>query len=361
MSARPWKRVRKSRAAPSSRRLEEPRDDTTDARQSRASSDRAGFTLIEVLAVVLVTAVLLGATINFYLNLTRQAAYASENVREVRRASALLDRIAVDLEHTVLVKKPAETDALTSPWLFLAESRFSQSGPEPGSDQIKFIRREIPRASAGPASDVAMVAYTLERSDENSNYVLRRWSRPDLPEGLEHDFPRSDDPASFVVADDLTHFALRFLDEGGQWHDRWDSTQVVDSADLPLAVEIEVALAPTNPDAAEAQEPEPVPYTRMVELPLRPLDLEAMLKKPEEETQVAGQESGAGGAGTAGTQGKTLGECIDLGKLGINGIPGLSQSDIATLAAAVQNSPAAAFAPYAAALEGHPAVNPDCF
>ena len=84
MSAR---RTRKSRAA--SRR--------------RAKTSAAGFTLIEVLAVVLVTSLLLGATINFYINLTREAAHASENVREVRRASALLDRIAVDLEHTVLV------------------------------------------------------------------------------------------------------------------------------------------------------------------------------------------------------------------------------------------------------------------
>jgi len=328
-------------------------------RPTRALS---GFTLIEVLAVLLVTALLLGTMINFYLNLTRQAAHASENVREVRRASALLDRIAVDLEHTMLVKKPADQDALSSPWLFLAESRFSQTGPEPGSDQIKFIRREIPRASDGPASDVAMVAYTLERSEDGPNFVLRRWSRSDLPEGLEHDFPRSDDPASFVVADDLTHFALRFLDEGGQWHDRWDSTQVVDSADLPLAVEIEVALAPPDSRADEAQELEPIPYTRMVELPLRPLDLEAMLKKVEE-TQTAGQQPGAEGSGsaTAANRGRTLGECIDVGKLGINGIPGLSPSDIATLAAAVQNSPAAAFAPYAAALEGHPAVNPDCF
>jgi len=326
----------------------------------RPTHARTGFTLIEVLAVVLITSLLLAATITFYLNLTRQAAHASENVREVRRASALLDRIAVDLEHAMLVKKPAEQDALTSPWLFLAQSRFSSTGAQPGSDQIKFIRREIPRASEGPASDLAMVAYTLERSEDGPNFVLRRWSRPDLPESLEHDFPRSDDPASFVIADDLSHFALRFLDEGGEWHDRWDSTQVADSASLPLAVEIEVALAPPESPDREAEEVELRPYTRMVELPLRPLDLEEMLK-PKEEEQVAANESGAEGAAGAGAgQGKTLGECIDLGKLGFE-VPGLSQSDVATLEAAVRNSPAAAFAPYAAALQGNPAVNPDCF
>jgi type II secretion system protein J len=329
----------------------------------RGARARAGFTLIEVLAVVLVTALLLGATINFYINLSRQATRASENMREVRRASALLDRIAVDLEHTMLVKKPAETDALSSPWLFLAQSRFSQTGERPGSDQIKFIRREIPRSSDGPASDLAMVAYTLERSEDGDSFVLRRWSTPELPESLDNEFPRSDDPASFVVADDLSHFTLRFLDEGGQWHERWDSTQVANSAELPMAVAIEVALAPPESLGAEGDEIEPIPYTRMIELPLRPIDLEEMLKPEKEGEQVAATDPNAeeaGGAG-AGTQGRSLGECIDIGKLPMSGLPGLSESDVATLAAAVRNSPAAAFAPYAAALEGHPAVNPDCF
>jgi type II secretion system protein J len=340
----------------------------TSGRKFRAASRRraktrrvAGFTLIEVLAVVLVTALLLGATINFYINLTRQATHASENVREVRRATALLDRIAVDLEHTMLVKKPAEQDALTSPWLFLAQSRFSSTGAQPGSDQIKFIRRDLPRASDGAASDLLMVAYTLERSEEGHAFVLRRWSTPELPESLEHDFPRSDAPGTLVVADDLSHFSLRFLDEGGQWHDRWDSTQVADSADLPLAVEIEVALAPPPSADPDAEEVQPMAYTRLVELPLRPLDLEAMLKPKEDKTQqVAANQAGAASNGGTATQGCTLGEAIDLSKIPVGGIPGLSESDLATLAAAVRNSPAAALAPYAAALAGSGIVKEGC-
>ena len=325
---------------------------------SAARPRRGGFTLIEVLAVVLITAILLGTTINFYLDLSRQAAHASENVREVRRASALLDRIAVDLEHTMLVKKPAEADAISSPWLFLAQSRFSSSGEQPGSDQIKFIRREIPRARAGPASDLAMVAYTLERSEESDNFVLRRWSTPELPESLDPEFPRSDDPASFVIADDLSYFTLRFLDEGGEWHDRWDSTQVAESGSLPLAVEIELALAPPDAQDPGAEELEPVSYARLVELPLRPIDLEAMLKPKEESEEVAAADETGAEDGAAG-QGRTLGECIDAGKLG-GSIPGLSESDIATLHAVLKNSPAAAIAPYCAALAGHPAVNSGC-
>src|SRR5262245_38097256 len=172
---------------------------------------RSGFTLFEVLGVVLVTALLLGAAISFFLNLTRQAARASESTREVRRAAALMDRIAADLEHTLLLKKPEDSDPLSRPWLFIAESRYSQTGAERGADQLKFIRRDLPRGSDGPASDLAMVAYTLERSDDGARFELRRWSTSELPETLDREFPSRDDPASLLVADDLVFFALRFL------------------------------------------------------------------------------------------------------------------------------------------------------
>lgn len=327
---------------------------------SRQIPTRAGFTLIEVLAVVLVTGILLGATINFYVDLSRQAARASENMRAVRRASALLDRVAVDLEHALLVKPAEGSDTITSPWLFLAQSRFSATGEQAGSDQLKFIRRELPRASEGPGSDLAMVAWTLERNEDGESFVLRRWSTPELPESLDSEFPRSDDPASFVVADDLSQFTLRFLDAAGQWHERWDSTQVAESGDLPLAVEISVALAPPaeSPDT-DAEEVEPVPYRRLVELPVRPLDLQAMLAKEEAEEVAATDPDGEEAAGAG--SGRTLGECIDSSLLSGVEIPGLSPSDLNALLAAVQNSPAADFAPYAAALQGHPAVDPSCF
>lgn len=326
---------------------------TRVAASGRANAARSGFTLFEVLGVVLVTALLLGAAISFFLNLTRQAVRATENTREVRRAAALIDRIAADLEHTLLVKKRADEDSSTQPWLFLAESRYPQPGGERGSDQLKFIRREIPRSSEGPASDLAMVAYTLRRSEESENFELRRWSTSELPESLDAEFPRDDDPASLVLADDLSYFALRFLDANGEWKDRWDSTQLVESSQLPVAVEIEVALArPEGSEEAES-EVEPIHYAREVELPMRPIDLEALLN-PEEKQNVAANENGEQGA-----EGKTLADCIDRAKLSAQ-IPGLSESDLAALNAALENTPAAAFAPYAAALAGSGAVKEGC-
>jgi prepilin-type N-terminal cleavage/methylation domain-containing protein len=315
-----------------------------------------GFTMIEVLAVLLVTSLLLGATITFYIDLSRQATRATENTREVRRAAALVDRIAEDLQHTMLVKKPAEADVLGQPWLFVAESRHSQSGTQPGSDHLKFIRTEIPRASDGPASVVERVAYTLDRSEEADHYVLRRWSAPELGDGLDRDFPSSDDPASLVVADDVSYFALRFMGGDGEWLPRWDSTLIAESSQLPLAVEIEVALAPpagltdADPDAPAL---EPLHYARQVDLPLRPIDLEELLNPKEKEEEVAKKDDEKDGQ-------RTIGECVDVSKIGVSA-PGVSESDLAALAAAIQNNAGMPFTKSMAEQYGSlAAINPDC-
>ena len=310
---------------------------------------RGGFTLIEVLGVVLVMAMLLGATVSFYINLSRQATRASEHTRTIRRAGALLDRIAGDLEHTMLVSKPKEADPLSHPWVFMAEPRLGQDG----SDQIKFIRRELPRSTEGNVSDLAIVAYTLRRSPETEHLELRRWETTELPESLNTEYPSSDDPASLLVADDLTHFSLHFLDETGTWQDRWDSSQLVASGQLPLAVEIEIGLAdPNQPEQKLALTDQPVLYARQVELPMRPIDLETLLK-PEDEEGAEGEEG-------EDEEQKTVGQCIDASKLPIAGLPGLSASQVAEIAAAIRSNPNASFAPYAAMLGGMDVVKEEC-
>jgi hypothetical protein len=189
-----------------------------------------------------------------------------------------------------------------------------------------------------------MVAYTLWRSEDGERFELHRWSTSELPDSLDREFPPSDDPASLLVADDLSYFALRFLDDAGEWRDRWGSTQLVDSSELPIAVEIEVALAaPEGSQAgsdAEQLDAEPIHYARAVELPLRPIDLETLLD-PEggKETEVAENEG----------SGRTLADCIDVSKLSLSG-SGLSQTDLASLQAAIENTPAADIGPYASVL-----------
>ncbi len=245
-----------------------------EARRARAQRARSpsgvrtdlAFTLIEVLLVALLTAIVLTAAVNMYLQLTRAGAAAMSSTGESRRAANVLDRIAREIEGAVLVKKPDATDPLQHPWLFLAEGGSAGAGAE----RFKFDSRAL-RPRAPRESDLAVIAYWLA-PQEGDGFALLRWTSPQLPEQLDREFPRSDDPRVNVLAKDVAAFGVRLLGEEGEWTDAWDSSTLQRSSQLPLAAEIQLALLPEDP----AQEPSAA-YVRRVRIPLRPLDLEKAL------------------------------------------------------------------------------------
>jgi hypothetical protein len=239
-----------------------------------------------MLAVLGFTAVLMLFAADFYLEISRASEAATERTRASRRAAAVLDRIARDLEATVLVKKPPEVDPLFHPWVFLAEDR----GGAEGAEHLKFTTRSrIPRATALHESDHEVVAYVL-REGEAEGLELLRWSSPRLPEELDRSFPTSEVEGAFLFADDLVSFGVRFLDEANEWKSEWDSSTLVDSSALPLAAEISLAILPEEGPLAEK---EPELYLRRVLMPVRPLDLEALLDSgPEQEEEETGCATG---------------------------------------------------------------------
>lgn len=273
---------------------------------SRGDRAGAGFTLIEVMAVMLLTALVLGVALDFYVDLSNQSQRASEATRSLRRATSLLDRIALDFERTVLVKKPKDMDPLANPWLFLAE----ESKTEDGADRVKFVTRRSPdeRTRAG-VSDLAVVAYELRASPEGDGFQLLRWSQPGLPEALDRDFPPTDDPDALVLADGVASFTLRFLDDSDDWVSEWDSSQLLDSSELPVAVEIEVAMASHDPVTDETTAGPS--YRRRVMLPVRPLDLET-LTDPVAYAALGGQ------SGDQNQCKLTVADCVDLSQLGLS-------------------------------------------
>ena len=228
----------------------------------------AGFTLLEVLAVVLLTAIVIGVALDFSVDLSRASTRAADGTRELRRATAVLDRVARDLERTVLVRKPDETDPLDHPWIFLGEAR----GRGSAADHLKFVTRgRSSRATATRESDLEVVAYATRRAADDSLEVLR-WSSPQLPEGLDREIPDDEERGAHLLASGLLDFAVSFLDEDGERVSSWDSSLLVQSGELPAAASIEVALADLDDPSAE-----PEILRRTVVLPLRPLDLEELL------------------------------------------------------------------------------------
>ncbi len=260
-----------------------------------------GFTLIEMLAVVGFTAVLMLFAVNFYLEITRASEAATARTRDIRRAVALLDRIARDLEAAVLVKKPPELDPLSHPWVFLAEDR----GGAEGAEHLRFTTRSrILRSTALHESDLEVVSYALREGDDGGLELLR-WSSPRLPDELDRSFPASEVEDAVVFAEDLASFGVRFMDDSDQWQSEWDSSTLVDSSELPLAAEISVAILPENDPLEEEELPV---YQRRVLLPVRPLDLRALLDEESRFGTSGGEDEDQDG--DEGASATTVGECI---------------------------------------------------
>ncbi len=261
-----------------------------------------GFSLIEVLAVVLLTVLVIGVTANTYLDLSRATQRAIEGTRQLRHAMAVLDRVSRDLEAAMFVIKPADLDPNKHPWVFLGQSRFSTEG----SDQLKFMTRgRALRDTKGELreSDFEVIAYQLVEGEVEGDglYDLYRWSSPRLPEGLDEEMPPVDEVGfeaadgagadverNQLLAQNVERFSLRFLGEDLEWQDSWNASQLVDSSALPIAVEIQVALfdefATSSVDefgnalpdgSAAAVSPS---YRKLVVLQLKPIDLAARLE-----------------------------------------------------------------------------------
>lgn len=223
---------------------------------------RGGFSLLEMLAVVLLTSVVIGVALNHYVSMSRAIERASEHTRGVRRAAALLDRVARDLESTEFHKPPEGEDPFNNSYVFIGLSRRG----ELGADRLKFVSRgRRLRASEGHESDQELVVYCL-REDLEAGYQLMRWSSPRLPESWDDSMPCEEDEGARLLADGLADFGLRFIDSAGQPQSEWDAAQLLDADEIPLAVDILVAMAD---DDAE--------YRRRVLLPVPALDMEELL------------------------------------------------------------------------------------
>lgn len=229
-----------------------------------------GFTLIEMLAVILLTSVVMAAALNHYVNLSRVSQHATKRTAEVRRATAILDRVSRDLQSALLEARPPGDEALGHPWIFFGEPDHSENG----ADRLRFMTRgRRPRPGTGHQSDFEVVTYSLRNSEEDEQaFELMRWSSPRMPEGPERDTPSDESDGALLMAEGIADFAVTFIDDFGETNDSWDSSLIEDSNSLPVAVDIEVALLDRDhPDL------EPLRFRRRVVLPIEPLDMEELV------------------------------------------------------------------------------------
>ena len=173
-------------------------------------SSASGFTLIEVVAAIFLTSIVLTVAIGFFVSLSHSTEAATNRTREGRYAVAALDRLARDLEGAYLLVAPEGEDPFFHEWQFLAESHIDPDG----ADRVKFVtRNHRPRNSRDHGSDIAVVTYLLRAADEEPGYELVRAVEPGLPQDFDRDFRPADDELFMVVAERIDRFSMRFLNQ----------------------------------------------------------------------------------------------------------------------------------------------------
>jgi hypothetical protein len=237
----------------------------------RRGPRETGFTLIEVLAVVFLTSLVLGVAVSFYTDLSNANNRAATLTRDLRHATAILDRIARDFQGTMYATVPAGEDPLYHGWRFLGEE-----GGDLGADRVLFVTTNHRlRTSDVHHSDYAAVAY-LTRQGEDDTLELLRSSRPHRPEGGGLELPFEDDESLMLLAEGVHSFGVKFLADTGEQFSSWDSNSLVQSNQLPRAVEISLALEPDDRAGDEFDEA-PEIFRRLVLLPMPAVDLVALL------------------------------------------------------------------------------------
>ena len=83
-----------------------------------------GFTLLEMLIVIGITAMLVTAAVQAHLGIRRAQTRAAQGLHRERAAEVLLDRLERELVGTVLIVRPTEVDRLSHPYVFFGEDYF---------------------------------------------------------------------------------------------------------------------------------------------------------------------------------------------------------------------------------------------
>jgi prepilin-type N-terminal cleavage/methylation domain-containing protein len=276
----------------------------TNGFQATRYPRQPGFTLIEVMAAVFLTSMVITFAVSFYIDLANLSQRAIARTRETLQAASALDRIGRDLANTAFWLKAEDADPLTHPWSFQAESRFSFDG----SDIIRFnTRSKSPGEGTFHDSDLLQVVYQVI-GEEDGSLTLFRWSSPGLPVAYEGGYPSVDDERSFVVSEGLASLTLRFLGSEGEWLSSWDSSQLENSEAIPIAVEIDISIW-NGEDSEDWNNEDQKHFTKQVVLHQRPVDLNEMIRKRDEAN--ADEAGGGLGANQQGVDGDSTGKGDD--------------------------------------------------
>ena len=204
-----------------------------------------GFTLIEVLVALVITALVLAMVYSSYSAVMRTRERVTNATDLDMTARLVLTRMSREIETAFLVKKAPDAPPESRYTLFKGSQ--NDIGRRP-ADKISFTCfAHTKRGVDAKESDQAIISYEVQElaSDEDGRdreeptlgLIRREWRRIPPPGETQ-----SAEPRPIPLVEDLQGFRLRFRDDEGEWQESWDSTDLRTLDQLPTAVEITLTL-----------------------------------------------------------------------------------------------------------------------
>ncbi len=197
---------------------------------------RAGFTLIEILVAVTITALLVAAAVRAFRDIHRFTARMGAGLHRQRAAGVFLDRLERELTSTMLFARPPGAGPDDHPWLFRGVDGYEG---DTDTDAIKFITSAPARTAGSPSTvGLRMVTYGVHSNEEGQLGLYRFEER--LPRGESKQILLAD---SVPILDDIEAFSLSFHDsESDHWLEGWDSTQIELLDRVPDKIQVSLGL-----------------------------------------------------------------------------------------------------------------------
>jgi len=187
---------------------------------SRTSNRNNGFTLIEVMVAVALTAVLLVALYSAFFSIAGAGRKAGDRAESFVEAGRLIDRFTTEVRSAYFRRGDTRT--------------FFQGGNKGGDSELSFTTFTFPVATGAPTSDLVAVNYHIEKDGLEKRLVKEVWN------------PYLGTKMGFSAIRDIREFEVSYFN-GKDWSKAWEAT-IEGSA--PRAVRIRIVL-PTGEEIVQ--------------------------------------------------------------------------------------------------------------
>jgi len=197
--------------------------------------DKRGFTLIEILAAIVIFSILLTTLLGSFRFLSSSTDSLGKGTMQLEMARGCLSRMATDLEALYITLPPAyekpDGEEDPDPYRLVGDSTYLEGA---SYARLRFTAFSHVSFGSDPVEGVAQIVYYIHE-DADGDKVLRRSDRLFPYEEFEE---KNSDP---ILCKNIRSLSFTYIDEAGEETEAWDSESPDQRYATPKAVGVKLS------------------------------------------------------------------------------------------------------------------------